>query len=234
MMRSFNMQTDLQSDLDVLDLHDDTEEDLVGSDLHQEAIHTVHHSLKLIGRRRGLPWHVSNQLMVLMGRVSGKEWRPSPDVMVHTTAGTEPLTSFNVAVHGVPELVVEVASQATWDYDVELKRRIYGRVGIQEYIVFDPTGEFLGVPVRAWHATERGFVSWRPDQDDRLRSEVLDLWFKPEGLLLRIIDRDGTPMPTVDEQELRFGEQGLRLAEQQQRIAELEAKLRMLAPRDQA
>jgi Uma2 family endonuclease len=219
MMRSFNEQTDLQSDLDVLDLHDDTEEDLVGSDLHQEAIVTVYLSLKSVGRRRGLPWHVSNQLMVLMGRVSGKEWRPSPDVLVHTTAGTEPLTSFNVAAHGVPELVVEVASESTWNYDVELKRRIYGRVGVQEYIVFDPTGEFLGGRLRAWHATEQGFVSWRADQNGRLYSKVLDLWFKPEGLLLRVFDRDGAPVPTLDEQELR-------LSEQQQRIAELEAKLR--------
>jgi Uma2 family endonuclease len=232
MMRSFNAQTDLQSDLDVLDLHDDTEEELVGSDLHQEAIVTVYLSLKLVGRRRGLPWHVSNQLMVLMGRVSGKEWRPSPDVMVHTTAGTEPFTSFNVATHGMPELVVEVASESTWDYDVELKRRIYGRVGVQEYIVFDPTGEFLGAPLRAWHTTKQGFVSWRPDQDARLHSEVLDLWFKPEGLLLRVFDRDGTAVPTFDEQERRLDEQRLRFDEQQMRITELEAKLRALTQPD--
>jgi Uma2 family endonuclease len=217
-MRTLNLPTDPQTDMDIIYLHDDTEEDLVGSDLHQEAIHTVYQSLKLIGRRRGLPWHVSNQLMVYMGRLSGKEWRPSPDVIVHVTAGTVPLTSLNAAVQGTPELVVEVASPSTWDYDVELKRRMYGHVGVQEYIVFDPTAEFVGVQVRAWHATERGFVSWHPDKDNRLRSEVLDLWFEPEGLLLRVYDRDGTPVPTFDEQE--------------RRLAELEAKLRALTRRD--
>jgi Uma2 family endonuclease len=163
--------------------------------------------------------------MVLMWRVSGKEWRPSPDVIVHTTAGTEPLTSLNIAVKGVPEVAIEVASQATWDYDVEIKRRTYGRVGVQEYIVFDPTGEFLGDQVRAWHATEQGFVPWHPDQDDRLRSEILDLWFKPEGLILRVFDRDGAPVPTFDEQERRFDEQ-------ERRIAELEAQLRSLTQPD--
>src|SRR6185312_12192410 len=108
-MRTLNLPTDPQTDMDIVYLHDDTEEDLVGSDLHQEAIHTVHQSLKLIGRRRALPWHVSNQLMVYMGSLSGKEWRPSPDVIVHVTAGTVPLTSLNAAVQGAPELVVEVA-----------------------------------------------------------------------------------------------------------------------------
>jgi len=220
-MRTLNLPTDPQTDVDIIYLHDDTEKDLVGSDLHQEAIHTVHQSLKLIGRRRGLPWHVSNQLMVYMGSLHGKEWRPSPDVIVHVTAGTVPLTSLNAAVQGAPELVVEVASPSTWDYDVELKRRMYGHVGVQEYIVFDPTAEFLGAQVRAWHATEHGFISWHPDPDNRLRSEVLDLWFKPEGLLLRVYDRDGTPVPTFDEQERRFDEQ-------ERRIAELEAKLRTL------
>jgi Uma2 family endonuclease len=217
-MQTYDLYTDPQSDMDVVYLHDDEEEDLVGSDLHQEAIHVAHKSLQLIGRRRSLPWHVSNQLMVLMGRVSGKEWRPSPDVIVHTTAGTEPLTSLNIAVKGVPKVAIEVASQATWDYDVEIKRRTYGRVGVQEYIVFDPTGEFLGDQVRAWHATEQGFVPWQPDQDDRLRSEILDLWFKPEGLILRVFDRDGEPVPTFDEQQMR--------------IAELEAKLRALTQPD--
>ncbi|MGH2410568.1 MAG: Uma2 family endonuclease [Chloroflexota bacterium] len=210
------LPTDSQTDMDVVYLRDDTEEDLVGSDLHQESIHTAHQGIKRVGRKRRLPWHVSNQLVVLMGKVSGKEWRPSPDIFVHTTAGSEPLTSLNVAIHGVPEFAIEVASQSSWEYDLELKRRMYGRVGVQEYLVYDPTGEFLGAQVRAWRATPRGFVLWRPEANGRWNSGVLDLSFRPEGMLLRVFDRDGSLVPTFDEQE--------------RRIAELEARLRSLTP----
>ncbi len=209
--------TDLQTDMDIIYLRDDTEEDLVGSDLHQDAIHTAHQSLRHVARRRGLPWHVSNQLMILMGKVSGKEWRPSPDVFVHTTAGPEPLTSFDVATYGVPEFVIEVASLSTWDYDTELKRRMYGRVGVQEYLVYDPTGEFLGASVRAWHLTSRGFTAWQPKPSGHWHSQVLGVSLRPDGLLLRVYDQDGALVPTFDEQE--------------RRIAELEAKLRALGSR---
>lgn len=208
------LPTDPQTDMDIVYLRDDAEEDLVGSDLHQESIHTVHQGVKRVGQKRHSRWHVSNQLVVLMGKVSGKEWRPSPDVFVHTTAGPEPLVSLNVATHGVPEFVIEVASQSTWEYDLELKRRMYSRVGVEEYLVFDPTGEFLGAQVRAWRTTTGDFVPWTPEANGHWHSRVLDLSFRPEGLLLRVFDRDGSLVPTFDEQELR--------------IAELEAKLRSL------
>lgn len=219
--RLHHVTSDRELVFDIAQLKDDTEEDLVGSDLHQDAIVVSNQSLRRVARRRRLPWHVSNQLLVLMGKLSGKEWRPSPDITVHTTAGPDPLSSFDVAIHGVPEVVIEVASALTWDYDVEIKRRSYGYVGVQEYIVFDPTGEYLGAPVRAWHATPRGFVPWRAGPDGRWQSSMLDLSFKPEGLLLRVYDQDGTLVPTFDEQD--------RLAaEQAWRIAELEARLRGL------
>jgi Uma2 family endonuclease len=239
-----DLPTDLQTDMDIIHLHDDTEEDLVGSDVHQDAIVTSNQGLRRVARRGRLPWHVSNQLMVLMGRLSGKEWRPSPDVFVHASAGPEPLNSFDVALHGVPEVVIEVASGSTWDYDVTIKRRSYGHVGVREYLVFDPTAEFLGTSVRAWHATPRGFLPWRAGPDGRWHSSVLGVSFMPEGLLLRVYDRDGALVPTFDEQEWLAAEQTWRLAEQERRIAEqarqsaeqarriaeLEATIRALRP----
>ena len=143
---------------DVVMLKDDTEEDLVGSDLHQTAIRYLCDSLWLVGPERGLPWHVSSQLVVLMGTVLGKDWNPSPDIFVHPTAGSMPRSSFDIGVEGVPPFVVEVASPSTWQYDVGPKGRSYGYVGVKEYIVFDPTAELLGTTVQAWHTTTDGFT----------------------------------------------------------------------------
>jgi len=202
-------------------LKDDTEEDLVGSDLHQDAIRLLADNLRSIAQRDEPSWHVSSQLMILMGPVAGRPWHPSPDVFVHLTAGPNPLQSFDAVGLGAPQFVVEVASPATWDYDVDVKRLGYELVGVQEYLVFDPTGDLLGDQVRAWRATTAGFMPWGADRDGAWRSDALNLAFRPEGLLLRTIGRDGATLPSTTE-ALRQADEAMR------RVAELEAELRKL------
>ena len=205
-----------------LGLKDDAEEDLVGSDLHQDAIDGTYEGLWLAGPEHGMPWHVSRQLEVLMGTVGDKEdWRPSPDIMVHPTAGPDPRSSFDTRAEGVPPLLVEVASPATCAYDLNGKRIGYGLAGVMEYLVFDPTSDLLGTPVRAWHATGEGFVPWHPAHDGHWHSRTLGISFAAEGSLLRVFDAAGNRMPT-------FREQVQRIAERDRRIAELEAQLATL------
>jgi len=120
---------------------------------------------------------------------------------VHPTAGPAPRVTFNVSVEGVVPVVIEVASPSTWENDIGTKRRMYGRVGVREYLVFDPTTELLGTSVRAWHATPKGFVAWPARRDGSWQSAVLGATFKPEGLLLRVADQDGVIVPTFDELE---------------------------------
>ena len=109
---------------DLTMLKDDKEEDLVGLDLHQLAIRALHDGLWVAGPHRGLPWHVSTQLVVVMRRIPGKarRWRPSPDILVHPTAGDDLLTFLNVDARGVPPFMIEVASPSTWTNDVRDKR----------------------------------------------------------------------------------------------------------------
>jgi Uma2 family endonuclease len=206
---------------DLAELHDDEEEDLVGADWHQDAIHVIDDGLLLAGPERGLPWHVGNQLPVLMGAVDGKEWRPSPDISVHPTLGPTRLLSLDARVHGVPSVIIEVASERTYRYDLNAKRRAYGQVGVLEYLVFDPTREWLGTAVLAWHATTRGFARWEAERGGRWHSAVLGIAFEPQSVLLRVFDRDGILQPTVSES-------ARRTAEHQRRISELEAELRKL------
>ena len=209
-------------------MKDDTEEDLVGSDLHQRAIRTTHQSLELAGPERGLPWHVSMQLVVRMGLVGSRDWNPSPDVFVHPTAGTEPRTSFDAVAEGVPPLVLEVASPRTWDYDVDVKEYLYHLAGVREYLVFDPTGELLGSAVRAWHQGPTGWETWRAGEDGRWHCATIGVSFRPEGTLLRVHDAEGAVMPILSE----LARERAALARQQEalarRIAELEAENRRL------
>lgn len=70
-------------------------------------------------------------------------------------------------VRGVPELVVEIASRGTRRRDETIKRRLYERVGVDEYWVVDPEVD----AVRAYRRTGRGFS--RPVELSREAGDVL-------------------------------------------------------------
>lgn len=143
-------------------LHDDEEEDLVGSDWHQRAITSLYNSLSDLATTTGQPWHVGNQLPLAAWKPDGDPWNPSPDIMVHPQAGPTKREGMSARDDGRPALIVEVASPSTWRYDVDAaagKAMGYLALGVPEYLVFDPTGCFLGPPCRAWRLV--GGVAWR-------------------------------------------------------------------------
>jgi len=57
-------------------LHDDEEEDLVGSDWHQRAITSLYNSLNDLATNTGQPWHVGNQLPLAAWKPNGDPWNP--------------------------------------------------------------------------------------------------------------------------------------------------------------
>jgi hypothetical protein len=217
-------------------LTDDTEEDLVGSDLHQDVIDAAYEGVWLAGPQYGRRWHVGRQLMLLIPDIGlGKDWHPSPDLMVHPDADPAPLTAFDTRTLGMPPLLLEVASASTFAYDRGAKRNGYFLAGVQEYLVFDPAGEWVPGHVDAWRRDEAGeVVPWR-SAAGRWHSTTVGISFAIDGLLLRVYDSAGEPMPTFREQEQLRAQQQRELAEQQReltkrarRIAELEARLRAL------
>lgn len=206
-------------------LHDDDEETVVGTPPHQGAIVALDTGLNLHARRRGLPWFVGNQQPILIPRTDyGPPRRLLPDIWVHPTltpAGRSPLL---LAADDPPALVIEVASPSTVARDADPaapgnKVRAYEALGVAEYLVFDPVGDLLGGPVRAWRVRDGGYALWEPDAAGRWASAALGIAFQPQGLLLRLYDQDGRLVPTLDEQDAR-------IAARDARIAALEEELR--------
>jgi Uma2 family endonuclease len=70
-------------------------------------------------------------------------------------------------VHGMPDLVIEVASKRTRRRDERLKRRLYERMGAREYWVVDPEIEI----VRVYRADAGAFA--RPVELSRKRNDVV-------------------------------------------------------------
>lgn len=187
---------------------DDTEESILGADWHQLAIGHLRNSLARVARATTLPWHIGYQLTLVAWHSDGARWRPIPDIMVHPFAGPELRTEMDAHCDGVPALIVEVASRSTWHIDVEMdptardgaKAYEYLALGVAEYLVFDPEDKYLPGQVCAWRQSGRHITTWTPDQEGRYHSTELGIAFVPEGLFLRVIDREGQPVPFNDEQ----------------------------------
>ncbi len=216
-------------------LHDDTEEDLVGADWHQEASRVIVYSLRDLADDQGLPWHVGDQLTLIGAKPDGTAWRPSPDVMVHPHGGAEARKEMVVATDGPPALVVEVASPSTWERDVDAqegKAFGYAHLGVPDYLVFDPHADLLGEPCRGWQ--RRGGITreWRPEADGRYHTSTLGIALQPQGPLLRVFDPQERPVPFYFENTQRLRTQVRRIQTLEQRVAELEAELARLHGQD--
>lgn len=205
-------------------LHDDTEEDVVGADWHQESIGGSVDSLRDNADEEGLPWHVGDQLTLVAWRPDGREWRPMPDVMVHPTAGPERRKEMRAAVDGIPALVIEVLSETTWRYDQDTTRgKAFGymRLGVPEILLFDPTGEYLGEQqCMGWQLSDEGYRTWGPDSAGRFQSMALGVAFAAEGVLLRVYNAAGQPIPFRGERARALAEERRQLAEKQRQLAQ--------------
>jgi len=79
---------------------------------------------------------------------------------------------------GPPELVVEIAASSA-AYDLGVKRRVYARNGVQEYLAAQAYEQRID-----WFVLREGVVeALQPDQNGILRSEVFPgLWLPVDGL----------------------------------------------------
>jgi len=211
---------------------DDTEESIVGSKLHQEAIWTLSFMLQRLAERRGEPWGVGTQLTLEgMTRCDGTVYRSMSDVLVMPRAFDKRRATLSLRDDGIPLLLMEIASPSTVGVDLDAKMDVYSRAGIREYLVFDPTGDELGhgEQVRAWRLSDASpqgraaFVPWQPDASRRWHSESLDLWFTPSGVLLNVMDRGQRRVLSPLEESRAEAE--ARLISAEARIAGAEARI---------
>ena len=216
-------------------VEDDTEESVVGSDNHQDAIEYAHGPLVEYVREQDSDsprWYVSNQVMVLVDVPQrSTPWRCKPDLFVVPNVPVHSRASYDTRTDGpMPPFIVEVASEGTWERDVGEKRDMYSRAGVQEYLVFDPTSDLLGEPVRAWYRVDNELIPWAP----RLRADGVAVWesvvlglaVRPEGLVLRFDHPTRGPLPLLRDMHIRLAaEQAVREAAETALTAERQAKM---------
>jgi Uma2 family endonuclease len=150
----------------------------------------------------------------------------SPDVFVVIGARpSPPRRTFKVWEEGLPPTAVfEITSRKTRREDQNKKRAVYESIGVQEYVLYDPLGEYLRPPLQVLSLTDGVYQPVAPEADGSLVSEAL-------GLTLRLVDgrlrffEQGTGTELLSPDEL-VAAANARAAAAEARVAELEARER--------
>ena len=108
----------------------------------------------------------------------------APDIMViKGVSHTEERRTFKLWVEGVvPTVIFEVTSAKTKRDDVVVKRELYARLGVAEYYLFDPLGEYLKPRFQGLRLAGQQYREIEPDADDGgIISPELGLRLLPVG-----------------------------------------------------
>ena len=168
------------------------------TDVHRDLM------LELIGT---LKWHfredptvyVSGNLLVHYEK-GNKRRHVAPDVFVVPGVGSHLRENYLVWEEGPIPFVVELTSRTTRREDRETKHRLYlEKLGVKEYVLFDPREEYL---VPSFQAFRRHGADFRAVTlaGGRFRSRVLGLDLERDGTQLRLRDpATGDRLPTPGE-----------------------------------
>lgn len=87
----------------------------------------------------------------------------------------------------LPSVVIEITSQATWLEDLVNKSALYLRLGVKEYIIFDPYHEFLKETLQGLRIMNGEYVPIPLSAKGALSSQELGVTLLRQGPLLRLV-----------------------------------------------
>ena len=218
------MSTYIRSTIDYSTFPDTDDEPMADTEDNQalmiDTIFALRHRLEPDGH------HVGGNLLVYYNPASGLD-HLSPDVFVALGSGRDRRKKWETWIEGkFPELIVEFASPSTSDRDVGEKIDLYGRLGADEYYIFDPIA-LLQPPFQAYHRAGRRLVPQPVGPEQRIASPVTGLIFGIVDGWLRVIDpATGMPLRIPDEErEARIAAERRWEAAERARDAEGRARL---------
>ena len=125
-----------------------------------------------------------------------------------------------------PNLVIEVTSDSTRDEDLLKKKDIYERLGVEEYLLFDPLGDYLDPRLQGYRLVDGRYRPMPLEPDGSLTSQTIGLRLRPEGSRLLLIDpATGEPMLSDQEVRDRLAEESAARRAAEEEIARLRREL---------
>ena len=155
--------------------------------------------------------------------------RVAPDVMV--IFNVEPGGRDNYKIweeKEVPQVIFEMTSPGTKNQDQEFKKTLYEQLGVKEYWLFDPKGEWISEQLKGYRLRN---TVYEVIEDNR--SEPLQLQLKVEGQLIGFYREDtGKKLlipeelaTALQEKETELQEKETELQQEKQKLSEMEAML---------
>ncbi|MDZ7968195.1 MAG: Uma2 family endonuclease [Nostoc sp. DedSLP03] len=197
----------------------------------QPVAETYDHLYALLTTLEVLKQYLANRQATVLGNqflyyAQGfPKLRVAPDVMVIFDVAPGGRDNYKVWEEGqVPTVIFEMTSFGTKGQDEIFKKTLYEQLGVKEYWLFDPKGEWVEQQLRGYRL--RGEI-YEPIQDGR--SEPLQLRLVVEGRLIGFYREDtGEKLLIPDElvealrQEVLARQQAEELVEQERQRAEQE------------
>jgi Uma2 family endonuclease len=219
-----------------------------GKPMAETGIHVLV-MLSLIGTLR--LWFRSRRDVYVIGNIflyyreGHPEARRSPDVMVikGVDASWERRSFKTWEEKAAPSVIFEITSDETANEDQQAKRQLYQKLGVREYILFDPLHDYLPRQLMCYRLVDGRYQAVALSPDGSLDSTELGLRLVPEGMQLGLFDlatgeRLLEPVEMQDhlQEAERVIEQSTerarkaerRAARQDKRVAKLEAELERL------
>ena len=125
----------------------------------------------------------------------------APDVFVVRGVAKRKRKTYRLWEEGpAPCFVIEVSSRSTRNEDLEGKMEKYADLGVEEYVLFDPLGEYLEPRLRGYRLIDGRYREMTPTGDGSLLSRALGLTLSVEGEHLRLrLTATGEPLLRVEE-----------------------------------
>jgi len=121
-----------------------------------------------------------------------------------------------------PDVVIEVTSRGTRLQDLGTKRALYAWLGVKEYFLYDPLGEYLEPPLQGYRLAGSDYERMEPAAGGTLHSTELGLDLRGEDGHLRLVD------PVTGERLLSPAEAHAARRAAEARAAQAEAELERL------
>lgn len=205
------------------------------TDIHIDCLIDLRETLKDFFRN-DLNVYVAGNLFVYYQEGDARK-QVAPDVFVVKGVEKKRRRYYQIWKEGkAPDAVIEVTSDSTRWEDMDVKRKLYQRLGIKEYYLYDPTGDYLKDRFLGYRLVGNRYVPVRLlEGENRVHSDVLGLDFVLESGRLRLYDPQNqrfllTPGEATEAQ--RQAEAALRRAEEEN--ARLRAEVERLKKRRQS
>jgi Uma2 family endonuclease len=116
---------------------------------HVNAILSLHAAF-LIAFRGRTDIYVASDMFLYYERGNPRAVK-APDVMVIKDTHNQERRTFKLWVENVePSAIFEITSDETRREDATTKPEVYARIGVPEYFLFDPLGDYLDPPLQAY------------------------------------------------------------------------------------